>query len=186
MHKSVVKGFSFLEMILVLAVIGLLGAFAVPNLFKNERTVERKKFLASFELLLKDAVIRSLVEHKVHQIYVDIEHACIQMREYHVGSVETNQHKQFKKVVDHDYVTEIPFPKDFVIRNFFINGIDEVVPGNKMLDVLFYIMPDGTSQPVTINCIDQDTDGIMPDISFSFIISPFYAKMLFYETFQKP
>jgi hypothetical protein len=158
----------------------------VPNLFRRTQGIERKEFLSSFETLLKDAVLRSILENKMHQVYIDIAHELIQIRISDEKSIETNQHKKFTRVQDKDYTTEIIFLKQFKIKNFFINGIDEVTSGATMQDVMFYVMPDGTSQGIIANIIDQDDDGVTPDVPFSFIINPFYARMLVYETFQTP
>lgn len=180
------SGFSFLEMTIVLALLALLGTFVVPNLFKNNRKNQVKAFISSLQNVVKDAALRSLIENKMHQIYFDIEHEVIQIRVYDPASIESNNHKKFKKVIDVEYLTEIAFPKNFIIHNFFINGIDEVTAGNLMLDVFFYIMPDGTSQTIIINCVDQDIDGFEDDIKFSLVINPFYARMSVYELFQAP
>ena len=185
-NKRAQSGFSLLELMIVLALIGLLGAFVVPNLFRTKQGAERKEFSTSFETLLKDAVLRSIVEKKDHQIYIDIAHELIQTRVYDKSSIETNKHKQFTRVEDEQYVTEIKFSNQFKFQNFFINGIEELVSGTAALDILFYVMPDGTSQAIIANIVDQDEDGINPDVNFSFVINPFYARMSVYETFQAP
>ena len=179
-------GFNFIELMVVLALIGVLGAFVVPNLFKTRQDTARKEFMQSFESLVQNAVLRSLVEHVMHQICIDIAHQKITMRIFDEKSVEQNKHKQFKDVSDQDYVTEIPFLSRFSIHNFFINGVDEVTPGTAMQDVVFYIMPDGTSQSIVANFVDQDQDNGDVQNRFSCKINPFYARMSVYETFQTP
>lgn len=186
MRKFSQLGFSFIELIVVIALIGLLGAFVVPNLFRTKQGAQRKEFLASFEALLKDAVLRSIVESCVHQIFIDIDHELIQTRIYDKNSIETNQHKKFVRLQDPGYVTEIKFPKRFVFKDFFINGIQELAPGAVTLDIMFYVMPDGTSQAIIANLIDQDDDGVTPDVNFSFVINPFYARMSVHDAFQTP
>lgn len=186
-HTSVSQqGFSFLELMVVLALLGLLGAFVVPNLFRSQKNAERKELLYSFETLIKDTVVRSIVEGTTHQIYIDIAHEVIQMRMYNPASPESNPHKKFIPVQDGHYLTEIKFLKKFKINNFFINGVDEVTSGTAMQDVMFYIMPDGTSQAIIINFIAQDEDSNAQDIHFSCLINPFYARMFVHETFQTP
>ena len=185
MHKrSVQSGFSLLELMIVFALIGLLGAFVVPNLFRTKQGAARKEFLTEFEALLKDAVLRSITENKIHQIFIDLEHEKIQIRIFEKNSIEMNHHKKFVRLIDAQYLTEINFPKRFIIKDFFINGIQELVPGNMILDVVFYVMPDGTSQAIVANLIEEDIDGIAPDTKFSFVINPFYARMSVHETFQ--
>ncbi len=186
MHKSLQQGFSFLELMIVLALIGMLGAFVVPNVFRTKQGAQRKEFLVQFEALLKDAVLRSITKNMMHQIFIDIEHEKIQTRVFQKNAIETNQHKSFVKIEDVEYLTEIVFPKYFIIKDFFINGIQELVPGNMVLDVVFYVMPDGTSQAIVANLIDEEEEGITPDIKFSFVINPFYARMSVHESFQTP
>ena len=187
MHiKHAQSGFSVLELMIVLFLFGLLGAFVVPNLFRTKQGVERKEFLSSFETLIKDSVARSISHNQMHQIFIDIAHEVIQTRVYDPQSIEVNQHKKFTPLVDFEYVTSIPFLKRFHIKNFFINGIDEVTPGNAMQDVSFYIMPDGTSQAIIANIVDEDEDGQVQDVQYSFVINPFYARMSVHEAFQTP
>jgi len=184
--NSLQQGFSFLELTIVLALIGLLGAFAVPNFFRTKQGAERKEFLSSLETMLKETVLRATLHHQMHQVFIDIVHEKIEIRVFDKNSLETNQHKQFKQVDDLEYTTEIDFLKRFKIQNFFINGDDEVASGTELQDVMFYIMPDGTSQAIVANFIDQDDDGVAPDVNFSCVINPFYARMSVYDTFQTP
>ncbi len=184
--KHAQPGFNFIELMVVLALIGVLGAFVVPNLFKTRQDTAQKEFLRSFDGLIQSAVLRSLVEHVMHQIFIDIAHHTIKIRIFDEKSIEQNKHKQFKDLQDQDYLTQIPFLEQFVIRNFFINGIDEVTSGTAMQDVVFYIMPDGTSQAVVANFIDQDQNSSEVYTKFSCKINPFYARMSVYEEFQTP
>lgn len=184
--KTAQSGFSLLELMVVLALIGLLGAFVVPNVFRARQGAQRKEFLAAFESLLKDAVLRSILENQTHQIFIDIAHELIQTRACNLKARDADERKRFIKVVDADFVTEIKFPKRFVMKDFFINGVQEFRAGTATVDVHFYVMPDGTSQAVIINAVDQDEDGIEPEVTFSVSINPFYARMSVHETFQKP
>ena len=186
-------GFSILEIAIILALLGLLGAFVVPNLFRTKQGAQRKEFLTSFEHLIKDAMLRAIVTHETHQIFIDIAHGVIQTRVYDSRSIETNKHKKFAVVSDSQYLTELPSKdqknidlKRFHFQNFYINGIEEMVAGTFMENVMFYIMPDGTSQAIVANLIDQDPDEIVPDVQFSFVINPFYTRMSVYDTFQTP
>lgn len=179
-------GFSVLELTVVFALLALLGAFVVPNLFRAKQGAQRKEFLSSFEQLVQDAVVRSITMNKVHQIFIDIAHEVIQLREYNPQSIEQSEYKKFVLVKDANYMTEIKFLKRCQIKDFFINGVQELRPGTASLDLGFYVMQDGTSQAIIANCIDQDEDGIEPEVKFSIVINPFYARILVHETFQTP
>lgn len=179
------SGFSLLELMIVFALIAMLGALVVPNIFRVKPGAVQKEFLSSLDSLIQQTVARSVVEQKVHQIYFDIKQEFVQMRQKDPKSIELKTHKQFTQVKDSQYTTQIPLPKDFKIKNFFINGIDEVNHAAQLEDVLFYSMPDGTSQPVVVNITHEHEDAAQ-DSSFSFVINPFYARMSVYEAFQAP
>ena len=187
------QGFSLFEMLIVLALLALLGAFVVPNLFRTKQGAQRKEFLTSFEILLKDAVLRSIMKNLVHQIYIDLVKGVVQIRVYDPQSIETNYHKKFIPLNDAQYVTMVPSAQQknldlrhFKIKNFFINGIEELQAGTATLDIMFYIMPDGTSQAIIANMVEEDEQGIQPDVQFSYEINPFNARMSVYDTFQTP
>jgi type II secretory pathway pseudopilin PulG len=193
LKKSAQPGFSFLELMIVFALLGLLGAFVVPNLFRAKQGAHRKEFVASFEHLLKDAVLRAILTNSMHQIFIDLAGGTIQTRIYDPQSIETNRHKKFKALVDDQYLARIPSKdqknldlKRFALKNFFINGIEELQPGTATLDISFYIMPDGTSQAIIANLVDQDEDGLEPDVQFSYEINPFNARMVLHDAFQTP
>ncbi len=191
--KTVQSGFSFLELMIVFALLGLLGAFVVPNLFRARQGAHRKEFLSSLQRLVQDAVVRSILTDSIHQIFIDLAGSKIQTRIYDSQSIEINRHKQFKPLVDDQYVTCIPTQgqKDldlsrFGIKNFFINGVEELQPGTATLDISFYIMPDGTSQAIIANMVELDENSLQPDVQFSYEINPFNARMTIHDTFQTP
>jgi len=186
MHKNTMQpGFSFVELMIVFLLIAMLGAFVVPNIFRTKKGKERKEFLLSLETMLKDAVLRSIIHNEMHQIYFDIVKEEVLLRTHDDKLTDQSTHKQFSEVKDTEYHTKIKFLKNFKIKNFFINGNDEVVSGAALQEVLFYVIPDGTSQAVVANLVDEDDDDEQ-GISFSLVINPFYARMSVYETFQSP
>lgn len=185
LNRTQQSGFSLLELMIVFALIAMLGAFMVPNIFRVKPKALQREFLSSLDTMIKQAVARSILQQKVHQIYFNIKEEIVQMRQKDVESIERSEHKQFKEVQDSDYVTHIPFLKHFKIKNFFINRSDKVIAGARLEDVLFYIMQDGTSQPVVANFM-YESDDTTQDAIFSFVINPFYARMSVYESFQTP
>lgn len=178
------KGFGLFELVIVLALIAGLGAMVVPNLFRNQAAVERKQFVADVKKLLQQAVKFAVYQNKVVQVYCNFEDHEMVLREFDQQSNEENKHKKFKVMKKNGKPVTIFWPEDIVVKNFVINEKDEVLSSAKLQDVWFYIMPDGTSQPVVVNCIDQN-DLQQEDLKFSFVINPFYARVQFYEKFQK-
>lgn len=178
------KGFGLFEMIIVLSLLAGLGAMVVPNLFRSQTTAARKEFLSSFRDLLQHAVLHAVYENKTVQVYINVESEKIQLRQFDEQVVEENKHKKFSEIKADNFKPYISLPSSLSIKNFVINETDEVRSQARLQEVWFYIMPDGTSQPVIVNMIDRD-DREEKDIPFSFVINPFYARMSSYEGFQE-
>lgn len=177
-------GFGLFELVIVLALIAGLGAMMVPNLFRNQAMAEKKQFMVDFKKILQVAVKSAVYESKVVQVYCNFENHEAVLKEFDPESNEDSKHKKFKLFSDTVKGARIVWPENVEVKNFVVNQKDEVLSSAKLQDVWFYVMPDGTAQPVTVNCVYQN-DLQERDTPFSFVISPFYAKVKFYEEFQK-
>ena len=66
------SGFSLLEMLVVILIIGVLGAVILPNLKRSTPRYEREEFIARFNALTQLAWQQALVTNRMYQISVDI------------------------------------------------------------------------------------------------------------------
>jgi hypothetical protein len=158
-------------------------SFVIPRMFTNRKGMTQKKFFSDFSTLIADTVFQSIITKKVHQVFFDFNHHKIIIKQHNLNIDEKKKEAQFEAVPKNIFNNQIHLPESFRIRNFFIEKNDEIKPGAKTNDAWFYIMSDGTSQPVIIN-IDDDSDD--QETKFSISINPFYSQATLHDTFQKP
>ncbi len=176
-------GISFIEILVILLLISIMTSFVIPRMFTNRAGMTKKKFFSEFSTMMADTVFQSIIAKKVHQVFFDFDHHQIVVKQHNPKIDEKKKEAQFEAVPKNLFHSQIQLPEGFRIRNFFIEKNDEVKPGAKINDAWFYIMPDGTSQPVIIN-VDDDSDE--HEARFSITINPFYSQATLHDTFQKP
>ena len=66
------QGFSLLELLVAIAIIGVLSAIIVPNVQRSTPRYERESFIARFNSLVQYGWQQALSTHKVQRINVDI------------------------------------------------------------------------------------------------------------------
>jgi len=177
------SGISFIEILVVLLLISIMTSFVIPRMFTNRAGMTKKRFFSDFSTLIADTVFQSIITKKVHQIFFDFDHHQVIVKQHNPKIDEKKKEAQFEAVPKNIFNSKIVFPEEFKVRNFFIEKNDEIKAGSKTNNAWFYIMPDGTSQPVIIN-IDDDSDG--QEAKFSISINPFYSQATLHDTFQKP
>lgn len=182
-----VSGFSLLELLIAIAIIGVLGAVIMPNISRTTPRYERETFIARFNSLVQYGWQQSLVTHKIHRINVDIDKKMLTL----TGATDEKDkagEPVFKPIPDAVSDTECPIPDQIQIKQFFIEGFDMMAKfgRTKSKAVWFYIMPEGMAQSVVINFLDtKDLRDEQPR-SVGLVLNPFTAQFKTYDTFQKP
>lgn len=180
-------GFTLVEMLVVIAIIGVLGAIVMPNLSRSTPRYEREEFIARFNALLQYAWQHALMTHRTHQITVDMTKKMIYCL---IESDEKDRSGAavFKPIVNPTHDTTCPMPDQFVIKQFFIEGFDMMAKysNKKSEKVWFYIIAEGLTQDVVLNFIDtKDTYDNKPR-HIGLVLNPFSAQFKEYDAFQKP
>ena len=178
------SGVSFIEILVILLIIGLITSFVIPSYLKKQAKSTKQQFYTEFETLIQQTLTNAIVTNKVHQIFFDIKEHKIIIKSYNQSKPEPDKHKKFSPASLDSFPTSTNISPDLVIRNFFINGRDEFESGINIDTVYFYIMPDGTSQSVIINI--EDTQTTSQQNKFAIVINPFYCQIKEYDAFQKP
>lgn len=177
-----VPGISFIEILVLLLLISIAMSMVIPRFITNRAGMAQKNFFAEFSTLVADTAHQAIVNKKVHQIYWNFKQNKIIVKRFQKMDDEPNKHNQFVPVPKDVFHSQISVPAQFVVRNFIVQGNDEMSSGLSMNDAWFYIMPDGSSQPTKIN-IDDDSQDMTTH--FSITINPFYSQATLHDTFQK-
>lgn len=174
-------GISFIEILVVLLLVSLTMSFVIPRFLSSQHGKAKKQFFSEFSALVSHTLYQAVTTKKIHQIFWDIDHHEILAKTFDEKSEEKNKHKQFKPMLASK--NKIKIPDSFLIHNFFIQGDDRIKAGETMHNAWTYIMPDGTSQQLIVNIVNEEEQS---NNRFSITINPFYSQVSLHDTFEKP
>lgn len=181
------SGFSLLELLIVLALIGVLGSAIMPNLKRTTPRYEREEFIARFNALTQLGWQQALLTHKAQQISVDISKKTISLLS-ETSESDRSGNPVFKPTIGLVQSSSLPIPDQFEIKQFFIEGFDMMVKFSRgsTQEMWFYIVPEGMTQDVIVNFVDtKDTQNNAPR-QVGLVLNPFSAQFKIYDAFQKP
>lgn len=174
-------GFSFLEIMITLLIMALLISFVVPSFIRRRQHDPGKIFCAQFSQLMQETVMSALERRKIHQVFFDIAQRKVSVNIEQEHEQHVSRSTVFVPLEPKVAPQPISIPEEITIVNFFINGIDDMASGKQIGTIWFYIMLDGTCQPIVLNMQRTDKDTL-----FSLVINPFYGQVTEHDTFQKP
>jgi prepilin-type N-terminal cleavage/methylation domain-containing protein len=180
-------GFSFLELIVVIAILALLATIIAPNFRNLFPSYQRKQFIAQLNSLVHYTWQDSIVTNKLHKIVFDLKKRSIsaQIR----TDKKTHDEWIFEPMVSQYVSSSINWPDDtFEFKNFYINKNDAMADTSfGKGKIYFYISADGLAQPVIINLIDLK-EGVSGRVGkeFSLVLNPFAVQFKEYDSFKKP
>jgi len=181
--KHTATGFSFIEILVALLLLSIFASVVMPRIFGNRKGVAKKEFFSDFSHVMSDTLYQAITTKKIHQVFFDFNKREINVKIHHEDTSQTDKHKQFKNVPSGNFHNFLIIPEQLTIRNFSIDGDDVMSARSTANDAWFYIMPDGTSQAVTMNIQDEQEEE--SHAQFSIVINPFYSQVKLHDAFTK-
>ena len=178
------KGFTLLELLVVMLVIGMVAALIGPSMFSSRTPrYEREEFVARLNSLVTTAAQQAILERAVHSLEFDFRKRAVDIKRAPYPSAPVDDFELVKGLASAHYV----WPEQFEIKQFVVAGSDLMKAfGNKTeVEAWFFVIPDGMTQEVTINFVDtKDTiEGTARKVGL--VLNPFTAQFKTYDEFQK-
>ncbi len=177
-------GLTLIELLIGIAIIGMIMAALIPLMQQKEPGYERKQFTARLNSLMQLAWQQAIITHAVHRVLFDFKERKASI-EKDITRSATAKKLEFEAVKGQD--AQISWPQTFIIQQFIIEGFDEMrrKAGGKAETSWFYLIPDGMTQQVTINGIDKDEMIEGKPSRFGLVLNPYTAQFKAYDAFQK-
>ena len=180
------EGFTLIELLVVIMILGIIAAIVVPNMQRRLPKYEREAFITNVNTLLGNAWQYAVQRQKIVRVMFDFEKNLSSIQEQ-TDKKDAKGDEIFKPLEAEYRTTQYRWPAHIEIKQFFINGVNEMTAGKIVTKMWFFIIPDGMSQEVIINALDtkqQRPDG--SDIQIGLVLNPFSAQLKSYGLFQKP
>lgn len=183
MHKKL--GFTFIEILVAVAIIGLLATIVVPNLRRSKAKDARDKFISELNSLTGFAMQNAIKTKKVHQIFFDFAKKDVYLN---IATEKDNSGNMKYVPVTRAYVkNNIKMTDHLELKNFYVEGKDEV---GKLLagtgGTVYFLVGDGVCQNIVINYLVANDKSDRNKKPIGLVLNPFSAQFEKYDEFKKP
>ena len=179
-------GFGLLEILIAIAIIGMLMTFAIPNIQKLMPRYERETFIARLNALLQLGWQNAIMSHTLHRVSFHFGKKQISL-EKQTDETDKDGEPKFAPLKGQYIKNSLSIPDSIEVKQFFSEGFDEMgrIAGGKTTEAWFYIVPAGLAQEVIINFIDKKDRIAKKPRPIGLVLNPFNAQFKTYDTFQK-
>lgn len=176
-------GFSILEIIIIIALIGVLGSITLPNIFVKRQGSIVKTFIKEFSIVYTKAVYHAIQTNCVVQVFFDIEKKDIFLKEELKDSTNSDIHERFQELTKQNQM-HVQVPDFLDLQGLYIQEFNEMEQGKKQTQTRFYVMPNGTAQPIILNFAYNTDSGSEKKLSIQ--VTPFLGRVQTHEEFTQP
>ena len=149
-----------------------MGSVLAPRLAPRTARAERENFVSQLNSVLRAALTQAVITQTLHQIYWNLESRVIEIRK-HTGAYDHVGDPICKSVLIPYGAQNVTIPERFIVKQFSIEGINELAGSRSVKEVWFYIVPDGIAQPVTVVFIDTHEDVTDAEKKLTLVLNPF-------------
>jgi prepilin-type N-terminal cleavage/methylation domain-containing protein len=189
--RSKRSGFTFIELIVVIAIIAIMAMTMIPFLQNRDLDQNRQTFVASLNSFVLSAQYNAIVSGKTNRVLFDLVNSRFMIEQATLKKDQFGQdaYEPVKIAYNNDFF-DVDQAK-FKIRAILINNQDALLLNESGSDkVWFYITSDGIAQNVTIKFADVLENEKFSDHSeqpndYSLILNPFSAQFNLYESISK-
>lgn len=170
------KGFSFIELVVAIAIMGAMAAFVLPRLFKRPAALPLDTFAVELNALVQAGVMEAMESGLVQRVFFDFDKSMVKLETFpHKNGDPTASGASFQPTTSAISATEIYIPDEVKIRKFFV-GDKELLGGDRSKTAWFFIAADGKTQEVTLVMTDTERD-----YSITLQTNPFAGNLVMYE-----
>ena len=178
------RGFTLLELMVVLVLIGLLATILIPNLRRQAPNHDRKELAGYLNAISLFAMQRAVETHRVHKIVLNLSKRTISLE---MQSPKKDNKDVFVPVKSSFLRTEFRWAPHLIFKNIYIDKEDKMQLFQKLAETWFFIIPEGIGQAVVLNILDmKDTRMNIKGKQVSLVLNPFTLQFKEYDSFQNP
>lgn len=174
-------GFTLIELLVVILIIGIIGSVLAPRLAPRTARSEKEAFIAQLNSQSQAALTQAITTQTLQQVFWDLEKHTIEIRK-HTGGYDRAGDPECKPTQIAYSSQRITIPERFIVKQFSIEGINELAGARNTKQVWFYIVPDGVAQQVTVIFTDTHEDVTDAEKKVTLNLNPFTVH---YETPQQ-
>lgn len=184
MSGSCKQGFSFIEVLMTVTIIALIGTVVVPIMLRKDPREERRLFLTQLNGLIGFGQQQAIITGKEQKVEFNFPIIRLLAASDKRSSEGTVVYEPIKGAA---ITTEMTMPKHLEIKQFLLEGKNEMdrFLGASAKTVWFFVMPNGIAQAIIINVVDKkDGKAEGKGRQIGWVLNPFSAQFKEYDEFQ--
>jgi prepilin-type N-terminal cleavage/methylation domain-containing protein len=135
------NGFTLIEMLLVVVILGILAGLTVPNMYKCYQSLKLKKAVEDMAFLMRYAQSRAIIQNAVYRFHLNGD-----LSKYWINKKDGPEQKNGNFKMPSRFQRPFSVPEGVIVRSS-VHSLD------------FY--PDGTIEKAQINlCVSKDCYGV--------------------------